>query len=70
MRHAPRAKGSRIGDEGQRYEIASLPISTYGGTVGWSNTLKGARDLRGGILLAPSVTEAWIVDRDTGKRIK
>ncbi len=57
----------RIGDKGQRYEVNSL--GRYG-RVGWSPTLKGAREMRDAILTAPSCTEAWIVDRDTGERVE
>ncbi len=57
-------KGMNVGDQGQRYEVRfeRKDDITYR-TLGWTMTLKSARDMQKTWRKAPGVERVWIVDR-------
>lgn len=57
----------QIGDKGQRYEVH---CAGYCGpddrVIGWSVDVDGAIKMATAIMLAPSATDAHVIDRDSG----
>lgn len=67
---------ARVGDRGQRFEVRyhkavrreespGVEVVSAGeeAVFGWAATLDGARQMRDGWKQAPSVFDAWVVDR-------
>ncbi len=57
---------SKIGDKGQRYKVEGFnyPIEGQWHALGYVHSKAVAEDMKAAILLAPSCTDARVIDRE------
>ncbi len=58
------------GDRGQRYEVRAAGYPNGGeNVIGWASLLPVANRMADSIFKAPNCTDAWVLDRQTGRRV-